>query len=640
MFSMIRSGRNAKCALVALFAVALLVAYWPATNGGFVWDDDMHISGNPALRTLGGLRDIWFKPGATCQYYPLSFTAFWAGYHLWGLNTPGYHLLNVLLHGGVAVLLWQVLARLRMRGAWLAGALFALHPVCVMSVAWMTELKNTLSGLFMLGSVWAYLRFAGLGVYERHAPDGDGASGCRRRRRYYVLCLVLFQLAMFAKTAVSFLPVTLLLVTWWRREKLAWRDVVPLLPMVVIAVALGQVTFAVERSSGAQGAQYHLGLLQRVLISGRSYWFYLGKLLAPCQLTFIYPRWTVAVGAWQQWLYPAGALALLGGLWTWRKRLGKGLFVAMTHFYVTTSMLILLTVLYMTRFSWVSDHWQYYGCMAVMGLAGAGISAVADRWGAGRAWLLPALCGVLLSTLGVLTWRQSRMYADIETLYRVTIDRNPGCWMAHGNLGMVLFKHGQTDEAIAHYRQALRLKPDFGEAHNNLGLALIGLGQYDEAVAHCRKALETGPNSADTHNNLGLALAGQGEMDEAISHYRKAIALKSDFADPHSNLGNALAARGEIEHAIVQYRQALSIWPDFAEAHNNLGAALFRLKRVDEAIACFRRAVEIKPDYPDARHNLEVASNVQRETLPAADSSQRSESAENPCIGSRGTRGP
>jgi hypothetical protein len=154
--------------LLALLLVMMTVTvYWPALHGGFVWDDDDYISANKTLRSLHGLWEIWFKPGATCQYYPLTFTGFWIGYQLWGLNPLGYHLLNVLLHALVSVLLWQVLARLKARGAWLAGALFALHPVCVMSVAWMTELKNTLSASLALGAGWAYLRFAGLGVYER-----------------------------------------------------------------------------------------------------------------------------------------------------------------------------------------------------------------------------------------------------------------------------------------------------------------------------------------------------------------------------------------------------------------------------------------------------------------------------------------
>ena len=202
------------------------------------------------MLTAGGLRDIWIKPGATCQYYPLSFTFFWLAYHLWGLNTLGYHVLNVLLHGVASVLLWRVLKALKVPGAWLAGAIFALHPVCVMSVAWMTELKNTLSGGLALGSGWAYIRASGLGEYERKENKLDW--------RYYLLSLALFQLAIFAKTAVSFLPVTLGLVVWWQKKQWKWKEVLPLVPMLGIAVGMGLVTIHVEQGTvgGASGEAF------------------------------------------------------------------------------------------------------------------------------------------------------------------------------------------------------------------------------------------------------------------------------------------------------------------------------------------------------------------------------------------------
>src|SRR6185436_12719329 len=212
------------------------------------------------------------------QYYPLTFTGFWAGYQLWGLNPFGYHFLNVLMHGIVAVLLWQLLVRLQARGAWLAAAIFAVHPVCVMSVAWMTELKNTLSAALALGAAWAYLRFARLGVYE---------SGDRKDWRFYALSLLLFQAALFAKTAVSFLPVSLLLITWWRRERLQWTDARPLIPMLALVGAMGWLTFHIEHLHGTASHEFRMGLLERLLVSGRAFWFYLGKLFFPFQLAFI-----------------------------------------------------------------------------------------------------------------------------------------------------------------------------------------------------------------------------------------------------------------------------------------------------------------------------------------------------------------
>lgn len=267
----------------ALIVLLVFLAYFPAIRGGGIWDDDIHIFANPTLRSLGGLREIWLKPGATCQYYPLTFTGFWIGYHLWGLNPLGYHLLTLMFHVFVSLLLWRVLARLNVRGAWLAGTIFALHPVNVMSVAWMTELKNTLSATLALGSTWAYLHFARLGVQTAANNKVRRAVSSALKAeafvwRWYAAALALFVLAMLAKTAVSFLPVSLLLITWWQRQRLGWREVWPVLPMVGLVPAFGAMTVYVERLTGVTGEKFNLGFLDRVLISGRSFWFYLGKL--------------------------------------------------------------------------------------------------------------------------------------------------------------------------------------------------------------------------------------------------------------------------------------------------------------------------------------------------------------------------
>jgi tetratricopeptide (TPR) repeat protein len=596
-----------------LLVIATFMVYHPAWHGDFIWDDGVHISDNGALRSLDGLWAIWFKPGATCQYYPLTFTGFWIGYQLWGLNPLGYHLLNVLLQALAAVLLWQVLARLKVRGAWLAGAIFALHPVCVMSVAWMTELKNTLSASLALGAGWAYLRFAGLGVYERAGeaniehpmiqatPTERCASRCWR---FYVLSLGLFQLALFAKTAVSFLPVTLLLVTWWQRERLRWRDVWPLLPMLGMAGVIGRLTFDIEHLYGATGEQFNLGILERMLVSGRSFWFYLGKLFFPHQLTFIYERWQPNAGVWWQYLYPLATVGVLGWVWWQRRRLGKGLFAALLHFYVSTSLLIFLVVLYMTRYSFVSDHWQYFGCMSILAAAAAGITAVLERFEKGRPFPKPALCGLLLLGLGVLTWRQCGMYANIETLWKTTLTRNPDSFMAHNNFGKVLLQKGQADEAILHFQKSLKIQSDNVAAHDNLGSALLQTGRVEEAIACFLKALELQPGFVEARYNLGNALLRRGQVDEAIDQYQKVVESQPDYVEARYNLGNTLLRRGRVDEAIDQYQKALDTQPDLAEIHNNLGNALVLTGRVDEALAHFQKALALKPDFVEAHNNL------------------------------------
>src|ERR1041384_628925 len=357
-----RWWRDALLALLLL--TVLVVVYWPALHGDFLWDDDAHITKNTTLRTASGLWSIWTKPGIALHYYPLTFTGFWVGYHLWGLNPLGFHLLTLFFHGLTSVLLWQVLKPLQVRGAGVAGAIFALHPVNVMSVAWMTELKNTLSGTMALATAWAYVRFAGLGIYQETAACDLKEGVPEVDWRFGFLSLLLFQLAMFAKTAVSFLPVSLFLLLWWQGNPVRWRDVWPFLAMLGIVVLEGRITFSVERLYGATGKEFEMGLLERILISGRSFWFYLGKLLFPHRLMFVYERWQVDARVWWQYLYPAATVGLLVGLWLMRKGIGKGLFAALMHFYVSTSLLILMLVLFFTRYSWVSDHWQYFGCMS------------------------------------------------------------------------------------------------------------------------------------------------------------------------------------------------------------------------------------------------------------------------------------
>ena len=571
-----------------------------------MWDDDSYISANPTLQSWRGLWEIWFKPGATCQYYPLSFSLFWVGYHLWGLNPLGYHMLNVMLHGLVAVLLWQVLERLKVRGAWLAGAIFALHPVCVMSVAWMTELKNTLSAALALGAGWAYVRFAGLGVYEA----GHGGIDGRRQNvvgadwRYGALSLGLFLLAMFAKTAVSFLPLTLLLVAWWQRKRLGGREAVPLLLMLALVVAMGKMTFYVERLYGAVGTGFHLGWWERVLVSGRSFWFYLGKLFFPFRLTFVYERWPVDSRVWWQYLYPAAVVGLFVLLWRLRRVIGRGPFAAMLHFYISTAMLILITVLYMTRYTFVSDHWQYFGCLSVITLAAAGITAGLDRL-AGRSQLLkPALVGILLLVLGLSTRHQCGMYTDMETLWQTTIANNPDAFLARNNLGNLLAAQGKIPEAIAQFHRAIEIKPDYAEAYYNLAIVLDRQGKRNEAIGDYQKALEFNPDFVVAHNNLGTALFKQGRLDEAVECYRRALKIDPGFGEAHNNLGILLTKQGRTDEAVAEYRKAIELNPNRAELYNNLGNLLATQGRPDEAIGQFQKALAVDPDYTEAHFNL------------------------------------
>ena len=572
---------------VTALVVSVLLVYQPAWQGGFIWDDDAHVT-KPELRSWHGLYRIWFHLGATQQYYPLLHSAFWVEHRLWGDATLGYHLVNILLHAAAAVLVALVLRRLKVPGAYLAAAIFALHPVHVESVAWITEQKNTLSAVFYLGAMLVYLRF----------DQG-------RKSSWYYWALVLFLLGLLSKTTAATLPAALLVIFWWQRGRLSWRrDVLPLVPFFVLGAMAGLFTAWVERKLiGAEGAAFALTIVERCLLAGRAIWFYLGKLLWPTELIFIYPRWQVSQTVWWQYLFPAAALLLLAGCWALRRR-WRGPLAGLLFFVGTLFPVLGFCNVFPFLYSFVADHFQYLASLGVITLVSAGAVLLLQRW---ALWRHPAgyvACFVLLGALGTFTWRQSRMYSDIESLYLTTIDRNPDCWMAHNNLGAALAGQGRFAEAIAHYQKTTQIKPDFAEAHGNLGLALASQGRFDEAMAQHRKALEIKPDSADFHNNLGNALAHRGRFDEAIAEYRRALEINPRNAEAYNKAGLVLAHRGRFDEAIAQYRRALEIKPDFVEALDNFGNALGSLGRIEEAMAHYRKALEIDPDNAEAHTNL------------------------------------
>jgi tetratricopeptide (TPR) repeat protein len=576
----------------ALVFCCTLLAYWPALEGGLLWDDAAHVT-RPELRSLHGLWRIWFELGATQQYYPVLHSAFWIEYKLWGDAMLGYHLANLSLHAAAACLVLLIMRRLRLPGAWLAALIFALHPVCVESVAWITEQKNTLSTVFYLSAALLYLDF-------------DET----RRRSQYFLALALFVLALLSKTVTCTLPAVLLVVFWWRRGRLSWkRDVLPLLPWFALGTAGGLFTAWMERNYlGAEGPDFTLTLVERFLVAGRAVWFYLGKLVWPADLMFVYPRWRVELGDWWQYLFPLGALAALTGLGLLARR-RRGPLAGALIFVGTLFPALGFFNVYPFVYTYVADHFQY---TASLGIIVPAVSKLASAVRPGTRRLAVAAACLALAALGALTWQQCGMYRDFETLFRETLKRNPTCWMAHNNLGVFIGQTpGRTEEAIQHYREVVRLKPDYAMAHYNLGLALSQApDRLPEAIEEYRSALRIGPDSAEAHNNLGLALSRiPGRLPEAIEEYRAALRIDPDSAEAHNNLGIALSnTPGRVSEAIPHFQAALRIKPDSAEIHNNLGGALSLVPgRLQEAIEEYRTALSIQSDYPDARYNLGLA---------------------------------
>lgn len=573
----------------ALLVCAAFVAYLPALSGGMLWDDAAHVT-RPDLRSLHGLWRIWSVPGATQQYYPLLHNAFWLEYSIWGDSVLCYHLLNVALHALCACLVVKIARRLALPGAWLAGLLFALHPLCVEAVAWISEQKSTLSSAFYLASALAYLKF-------------DES----RKRSAYLVALGWFAAALLTKTVTAVLPGVLLVVLWWRRGRIEWkRDVQPLIPWFVMGASAGIFTVWAEATLiGARGAEFALTPVQRMLLAGRAIWFYAAKVLWPSNLTFFYPRWNIDPSAAWQYLFPAGVLAVGFTLWRVARRC-RGPLAGFLIFAGTLFPALGFFNIYPFRYSYVADHFAYLASLGILVPMAAAVSLAAEKVLPHRA---RALLGLLLAAaLGAGTWRQAAIYRDEESLYRATLKRNPGAWLAHNNLGNLLLAIPlRRSEAMAHLEAALRLKADFPEAHLGMGNALLDMpGRLDDAIAEYQTAVRLAPNSERAHTNLGNALLEAGRTAEAIAHLEEALRIDPNNAEAHNDLGNALGqVPNRLPDAIAQYRLALNAAPGFAEAHNNLGRALVLAPGgLPEAIAEFEAAIRLKPDYWGAHSNL------------------------------------
>jgi tetratricopeptide (TPR) repeat protein len=585
------SRRTRACIFALVLAAVTILVYRPAWNGGFLWDDDYYITNNELLTAPDGLRRIWFSLDSPSQYFPLVYTTFRFEHALWGLNPTGYHWINLVLHIANALLVWAVLARLKIPGAWLAGAIFALHPVQVESVAWITERKNVLMGFFFLLTLLTWIAF----VDER----------TKRPWLFYGLALILYLLALSAKTTACTLPAALFLILWLVDQRISWKRIFQIVPFVVLGLAMGSLAIWWERyHQGTSRAIFtFLNPIERILVASRAVWFYLSKLLWPSKLTFIYPRWDIASTHLLGYVWLLAGLIVCMVIYFLRRYLGRSIEVAAAFFVATLSPVLGFIMLYTFRYTFVADHYQYLACIGPIALVSAGLVNLADTFKKSRVVILTAaLC--IVTVLATLAWRQAAIYGNIETLWRTTLARNPGCWMAHNNLGIVLFEKGQLDEAIAHYRSTLQMQPNFWDADYNLGSALLGKGEVDEAILYCEKAVAKEPNDPDAQVALANALLQKKRIDDAIVHYEKAVAMRPDYFLARYGLGHALLEKGQLSAAIEHCRAALLIRPGNPDCHTILAIALDESGYSVEAIQHYERALEISPQSVSALNNL------------------------------------
>ena len=553
--------------VIALIAAVFLV-YQPVWHAGFIWDDDTFLVNNPLIKQSNGLYQFWFTTKAP-DFFPLTSTTLWLEWRLWGTNPLGYHLVNVLLHALSTVLIWRVLAHLRIPGAWLAAALFAVHPVNVESVAWITERKNTLAMLFYVTSLLFYLRF----------EDTD-------RWRWYGMALGSFVLALLSKTAVVPLPIVLLGLAWWQRDRVSNRDVRLTLPFFGVAVLLGLITvwFQSHNAIGSEIVRAD-SFWSRLAGAGWAVWFYLYKALLPVNLIFVYPKWQIDATNLLSYVPGLLVLALAVVFLRFRRRWGKAWLFGLGYFVAMLLPVLGFRDIYFMRFSLVADHWQYFSIMGPIGLVAAGITWASDRLKKRTVFLVPVFSVILLLVLGVLTWRQTCNYSDAETLYTKTIDLNPTCWMAYNNRGGLYDVLGNYRQAIEDFNRVIEIKPDHAAAYINRGFAYNGLGNYKQAIEDLNRAIEIKPGIVDAYFNRGKAYNGLGNYRQAIEDLNRAIKIKPVSADAYFSRSIAYKSLGNYGQAIEDLNRVIEIKPGLAEADINRGIT-FYLSQGDNISSC------------------------------------------------------
>jgi Flp pilus assembly protein TadD len=587
-----------------MLVLGIFLTYHSIRTAGFVWDDDDHITANPTVIGPQGLKEIWTTGAGDID--PLTRSTFWLEYKFFGLSPYPYHLINLLVQGACAILLWLILRRLRIPGAWLAAAIWTLHPLQVESIAWISEMKNTESGLFFLLAIWFY-------ISDLEKTDDSP--------RPYALTLVFALLAMVAKASAVVLPFSLCICAWWLQKRWNWRNVIKMIP--VIAMSAGASVMAIWASAKRQEIHQSVvnPLPDRIIGAGYALWFYLGKFVWPHPLMSLHPGWKFDAGAWYMYLPLLSIVAALALLWPGRREWTRPWFFALAWF-VTAPLPALglvdkYTYRYSGGYSLVYEHFQYLAAMSLAAVAAAAIMWAAERLPPGR--VVRALPGAtVLIVLALLSADRVPVFQSNETLWADAAAGNPECWSCHYNLGVEYALKGSTGAAIEQFQRSVDLNPDFDRSQNNLGSALLKAGREKEAVVHFEKAIAINDRIPEAHYNLGAILLRSGDADRAIEQMRETLALNPNLMEAHIYLAAALDQKGESADALAEYRAAVHLDPKDALAQHDLGLALAKKGQGDEAIEHLRKAVELDPGYGQAHSDLGVALAQRHEFEDAA----------------------
>ena len=638
---------------LASAALCLLVAvgYFPTLSAGFLWDDVVLTQAAP-LHTWSGLEQIWFAPRALrryeVHYWPLLYTTFWLEHKLWGLAPLGYHVVNLLLHAGVVLLLWRLLRRLGVPGAWFAAAVFAVHPLHVESVAWIIGRKDILATLFYLAAVLAYIRCAEMPRGRRWGP--------------YLLAVVLFVFGLLSKSIAITLPVALLLWHWWRHGRVTLADGSRTLPFFLVGFGIALADYAYYSSN--ESVSFAYTPLERGLLAAHALAFYAGKLLWPTGLIGVYPRWEPGIGDALAWGGVVGFAAVVAVLWCRRRQLGRGPLAGVLFFAVALSPVLGFVDFAYMQFSFVADRFQYLGGIGLIAVVAGAASRACQRGlnalPAHRARPARLAIGVagaaILAVAGLLTWNQAGLYRDPGTFFTHVITHNPQARGAHHNLGVylqaegryaeahvayqtalellpdnlellvdigtLLSDQGRHEEAIARFREALRVNPQHPNAIRNLATVLMKQGQYAEGLAMVQQVIARDPGDVQAHNLSGMLLSRQGRPEEAIARYREALRFNPQYQIAMRNIAVVLINQGRYAEGLAAAQQVIARYPDDAKAHHLAGIGLFYLNRKAEALRHYDRALVLYPNL-NLAHDLKTAREQRKQLLESMTNEDR-----------------
>lgn len=635
VFSLPGQAENAReqSLWAAVLLLLVLVAYWPATTGKFIWDDNRYVSANKLLSAPGGLEKIWTGRWTNPakyplpQYYPLTHTSFWLEYHLTGSNATGqaapfsYHVTNIVLHGLSAILLWLILRRLKVPGAWVAAGVFALHPLNVESVAWISERKNVLAGLFFFGSILLYL-FAD----EQDETDALATAPADPGLRWgcYAGALLAFTLAMLSKSTACALPAVMVLLLWWKR-RMSLKQWGLLAPFFAIGIVLGLATAQFERTHvGAVGPDWDFSLADRFIIAGRAIWFYVGKMLVPNDLSFSYHQWVLHPEAVVQYLPAALVVAVLLALLLLSRAIGRGPVALATAFCVCLFPALGFFNVYPMRYTFVADHYAYLASAVFATALIGGLSQLIARPLKGPG-LPTVLSIILLLTLGSLAWSRTHVMLSKLSVWQDTVNKNPTSWLAQGNLGVALEVRAIQDrddgddatakkdlaEAVKHERRAIALRPKNAEAEWGLARALGEQGKNTQAITHFKRAIADNSKLIDPRKDLASALLSMGRNDQAIAVLDKVLAMQPHSSYTHQLLARAYEAKKDYPRAMAEDRQAIKIKPDNFMVREQLGRLLAQAGKYHDAAVQFAVIVQAKPNRPDIWNVLGMVEDEQ-----------------------------